>query len=166
MHYTAKVRKTPPPQPVLFKLFDEEPGGVLPEAFVEPRPQKRTHNTQHITTHRVQTHSFSRFEQIVLVILFHEIATSSIPGRELESSKHRRARARRSLARNWLRAAKSGWLTLSGKRRTSRALRLLRRHHRSEAPCMAPKQSTRPRTAAQPNEAEKKVQCGTCSNDS
>ena len=31
---------------------------------------------------------------------------------------------------------------------------------------MAPKQSTRPRTAAQPNDAEKKVQCGTCNSDS
>ena len=39
--YTAKVRKTPPPQPVLFKLFDEEPGGGRPEAFAEPRPQER-----------------------------------------------------------------------------------------------------------------------------
>ena len=100
------------------------------------------------------------------MISVHKIAANPIPGRELESSKHRRARAMRSLARNWLRAAKSGWLTHSGKRRTSRALRLLRRHHRSEAPCMAPKQSTRPRTAAQPNDAEKKVQCGTCNSDS
>ena len=31
---------------------------------------------------------------------------------------------------------------------------------------MAPKPSTRPRNAGQPNEAEKKVQCGTCGNDS
>ena len=31
---------------------------------------------------------------------------------------------------------------------------------------MAPKPSTRPRNAAQPNEAEKKLQCGTCNNDS
>ena len=125
-------------------------------------PNTQTHNTQH----RVQTHSFSWCEQFVLVILFHEIAANPIPGRELESSKHRRARARRSLARNWLRAAKAGWLTHSGKRRTPRALRLLCRHHRSEAPCMAPKQSTRPRTAAQPNDAEKKVQCGTCNSNS
>ena len=27
LHYTDKDRKTPPPQPVLFKLFEEEPGG-------------------------------------------------------------------------------------------------------------------------------------------
>ena len=127
--------------------------------------QHTTHNT-HNTSHRVQTHSFSGCEQFVLVILFHDIAANPIPGREPESSKHRRAHARRSLARNWLRAAKFGWLTRPGKRRTSRALRLLRRHHRSEAPCMAPKPSTRPRNAGQPNEAEKKVQCGTCSNDS
>ena len=31
---------------------------------------------------------------------------------------------------------------------------------------MAPKQSTRPRTAAQPSDTEKKVQCGTCNSDS
>ena len=41
LHYTDKDRKTPPPQPVLFKFFDEEPGGGRPEAFVEPRPQER-----------------------------------------------------------------------------------------------------------------------------
>ena len=81
-------------------------------------------------------------------------------------STHRRARGRRSLARTWLRAAKSGWLTHSRKRRTSLALRLLRRHHRSEAPFVAPKPSTRPRLAAQPNAAEKKVPCGTCNHDS
>ena len=133
------------------------------------RTTHTTHNTQHTThntQHRVQTHSFSRCEQFVLVISVHKIAANPIPGRERESSKHRRARARRSLARNWLRVAKAGWLTHSGKRRTTRALRLLRRHHRSEAPCMAPKQSTRPRTAAQPNDAEKKVQCGACNSDS
>ena len=39
--FTDKDRKTPPPQPVLFKLFDEEPGGGRPEAFAEPRPQER-----------------------------------------------------------------------------------------------------------------------------
>ena len=51
MHYTVKVRKTPPPHPVLFKLFDEEPGGVRPEAFVEPRPQERVqrHVVEHTT---------------------------------------------------------------------------------------------------------------------
>ena len=41
LHYTDKDWKTPPPQPVLFKLFDEEPGGGRPEAFAEPRPQER-----------------------------------------------------------------------------------------------------------------------------
>ena len=40
MKYTAKFRTTPP-QPVLFKLFDEEPGGGRPQAFAEPRPQVR-----------------------------------------------------------------------------------------------------------------------------
>ena len=51
LHYTATVRKTPPPQPVLFSLFEEEPGGGRPEAFVEPRPQARVqrHTVEHIT---------------------------------------------------------------------------------------------------------------------
>ena len=51
VHYTAEVRKTPPPQPVLFKLLDEEPGGLRPEALVEPRPQERVlrHVVEHIT---------------------------------------------------------------------------------------------------------------------
>ena len=49
--YTAKFRATPPPQPVLFSLYDEEPGGGRPEAFAEPRPQARVqrHTVEHIT---------------------------------------------------------------------------------------------------------------------
>ena len=49
--YTAKFRVTPPPQPVLFSLYDEEPGGGRPEALVEPRPQARVqrHTVEHIT---------------------------------------------------------------------------------------------------------------------
>ena len=49
--YTAKFRATPPPQPVLFSLYDEEPGGGRPEAFAEPRPQARVqrHTMEHIT---------------------------------------------------------------------------------------------------------------------
>ena len=51
MKYAAKFRTTPPPQPVLFSLYDEEPGGGRPEAFVEPRPQERVqrHIVEHIT---------------------------------------------------------------------------------------------------------------------
>ena len=49
--YTAKFRTTPPPQPVLFSLYEEEPGGRRPEASVEPRPQERVqlHTVEHIT---------------------------------------------------------------------------------------------------------------------
>ena len=39
--YDAPRRQKPPRQPELFKLFEEEPGGVRPEAFAEPRPQER-----------------------------------------------------------------------------------------------------------------------------
>ena len=51
MKYTAKFRTTLPPQPVLFSLYEEEPGGGRPEAFVEPRPQARVqqHVVEHIT---------------------------------------------------------------------------------------------------------------------
>ena len=43
LNYTAKVRKTPPPQPVLFSLsLDEEPGGARPPCLGEPRgPQEK-----------------------------------------------------------------------------------------------------------------------------
>ena len=49
--YTAKVRKTPPPQPVIFSLFEEEPGGTRPASLAEPpRPQERVqrHTMEHI----------------------------------------------------------------------------------------------------------------------
>ena len=36
MQYTAKVRKTPPSQPVLFSLYEEEPGGGRPASLAEP----------------------------------------------------------------------------------------------------------------------------------
>ena len=41
----------PTPQPELFSLYDEEPGGGRPEAFVEPRPQERVqrHTVEHST---------------------------------------------------------------------------------------------------------------------
>ena len=42
MKYRAKFRTTPPPQPELFQLFEEEPGGLRPTGLVEPRgPQER-----------------------------------------------------------------------------------------------------------------------------
>ena len=50
--YTAKFRTTPPPQPVLFSLYDEEPGGRRPASLAEPpRPQERVprHTMEHIT---------------------------------------------------------------------------------------------------------------------
>ena len=50
--YTAKFRTTPPPQPVLFSLYDEEPGGRRPASLAEPpRPQERVqrHTVEHIT---------------------------------------------------------------------------------------------------------------------
>ena len=47
MNYTAKVRKTPPPQPELFSLYEEEPGGRRLASLAEPpglqeRIQRRT----------------------------------------------------------------------------------------------------------------------------
>ena len=42
LHYTAKVRKTPPLQPELFCLYEEEPGGRRPASLAEPPgPQER-----------------------------------------------------------------------------------------------------------------------------
>ena len=39
---TAKFRTSPPPQPVLFSLYDEEPGGWRPASLAEPPgPQER-----------------------------------------------------------------------------------------------------------------------------
>ena len=36
LNHTAKDRKTPPPQPVLFQLYEEEPGGRRPASLAEP----------------------------------------------------------------------------------------------------------------------------------
>ena len=45
--YTAKFRTTPPPQPELFQLFEEEPGGLRPTGLVEPRgPQEPRHTVE------------------------------------------------------------------------------------------------------------------------
>ena len=42
LNYTATVRTTPPPQPVLFSLYDQEPGGWRPASLAEPPgPQER-----------------------------------------------------------------------------------------------------------------------------
>ena len=52
MKFTATFRTTPPPQPVLFSLYEEEPGGRRPASLAEPpRPQERVqrHTMEHIT---------------------------------------------------------------------------------------------------------------------
>ena len=42
MNYTAKFQTTPPPQPELFRLYEEEPGGRRPPCLGEPRgPQEK-----------------------------------------------------------------------------------------------------------------------------
>ena len=51
VHHTAEVRTTPLPQPVLFSLYDEEPGGRRPASLAEPPgPQERVqrHTMEHI----------------------------------------------------------------------------------------------------------------------
>ena len=51
LHHTAKVRKTPPSQPVLISLHEEEPGGGRPASLAEPPgPQERvqSHTMEHI----------------------------------------------------------------------------------------------------------------------
>ena len=49
MKCTAKLRTTPPPQPELFSLFEEEPGGSRPPCLGEPRgPQERLPHTMEL----------------------------------------------------------------------------------------------------------------------
>ena len=47
---TIDDRSPHPPQRELFKLFEEEPGGVRPEAFAEPRPQERVQRWSSLPT--------------------------------------------------------------------------------------------------------------------
>ena len=50
VHHTAEVGKTPPPQPVLFSLYDGDPGGGRPASLAEPPgPQERVqrHTVEH-----------------------------------------------------------------------------------------------------------------------
>ena len=49
LNYTAKVRKTPPPQPELFNLYEEKPGGRRPASPAEPpgpQEQVQRHTTE------------------------------------------------------------------------------------------------------------------------
>ena len=51
LHYTDKDRETPPPQPVLFSLYEEEPGGRRLASLAEPPgPQERAqrHTTEQL----------------------------------------------------------------------------------------------------------------------
>ena len=53
VHYTATVRATdPPPEPVLFDLF-EEPGGVRPHLLVEPQGAQARLARHRVARHRV-----------------------------------------------------------------------------------------------------------------
>ena len=47
MKYTAKFRTTPPPQPVLFSLYDEEPGGRRPTGLVRAASGRRSGFQRH-----------------------------------------------------------------------------------------------------------------------
>ena len=50
MNYTAKTRP-PTPQPELFQLYEEEPGGGRPGSVSDPAPQERVQ--RHTAEHRV-----------------------------------------------------------------------------------------------------------------
>ena len=54
----SKDRKTPRPQPVLFSLYEEEPGGKRPASLAEPPgPQER-----------VQRHTMEQFVDVVSMV--------------------------------------------------------------------------------------------------
>ena len=75
MKFTAKFRVTPPPQPVLFNLYDEEPGGGRPEAFAEPRPQAAEPRPQA----RVQRHTVEHITDLVRVAPMVQILDAPVP---------------------------------------------------------------------------------------
>ena len=52
MNCTAKTWRTPTPQPELFSLFEEEPGGGRPGSVTDPAPQERV--VRHIVEHSVE----------------------------------------------------------------------------------------------------------------
>ena len=64
--YTAKFRTTPPPQLVLFSLYDEEPGGLRPTGLVEPRGPKE----------RIQRHTAEQLAEIAPMV---QILNAPVP---------------------------------------------------------------------------------------
>ena len=64
LNYTAAVWKTPPPQPVLFSLYDEEPGGRRPASLAEP-PGPQEQVQRHTKEHIVDFVCFAPMVQIV-----------------------------------------------------------------------------------------------------
>ena len=51
-HYKAEFRETPFPQPELYSLFDEGPGGVQSGSVTDSAPQVRVE--RHIVEHRIE----------------------------------------------------------------------------------------------------------------
>ena len=56
MNYTATIRDPPTPQPELFSLFDEEPGGVRPGSVTDPASQARVE--RHVVEHSIEACPF------------------------------------------------------------------------------------------------------------
>ena len=55
-NYTAETQNPPTPQPELFRLFEEEPGGVRPGSVTDPAPQVRVE--RHVVEHTIEACSF------------------------------------------------------------------------------------------------------------
>ena len=55
-NYTAETRDPRTPQPELFSLFEEEPGGARPGSVTDPAPQVRVE--RHVVGHRIETCPF------------------------------------------------------------------------------------------------------------
>ena len=55
-NYTAETRDPSTPQPELFSLFGEEPGGARPGSVTDPAPQARVE--RHVVEHRIEACPF------------------------------------------------------------------------------------------------------------
>ena len=99
-----------------------------------------THHTRHtnptLSPHtRHHTHTHTQITHMFWWLVTRELQRTPFPVENL------RVQSTDVLVPNVHSHSRRGWLTHSPKRRTTRALRLLRKHHRSEALCMAPKPS-------------------------
>ena len=97
MNFTATIRDLSTPQPELFSLYEDEPGGGRPGSVTDPVPQVRV--GRHTVEHRIEACTFVQILDAPVPQMENQLVEAFRPEQVMEvpknSSSSRRSRRRR-----------------------------------------------------------------------